>query len=129
MEKNDGSEFSLKKRIRSFGNAFSGIGSMVKTEHNFRIHIFVFLLVIIAGILLRITPMKWMMIVIVSGIVFSAECFNTAIEYLSDIVSPDYSDKIKKVKDVSAAGVLFSVIAAIITGLVIFVPRIIQILR
>lgn len=129
MRKTDESRFSLIDRIKSFANAFSGIRSMLKAEHNFRIHIFIFLLVIISGFLLRISTAEWIMIIIVSGLVLSSECFNTALEYLSDKVSPDYNDKIKKVKDVAAAGVLISAITAAITGLLIFVPRIIQILR
>jgi diacylglycerol kinase len=129
MGKTDFNGFSLKKRIRSFANAFSGLGYMFKTEHNFRIHILILIMVIIAGLLLRISPAEWIMIVIVSGIVTSAECFNTAIECLSDIISPGYSDKIGKVKDVAAAGVLISAIAAAITGLIIFVPRIIDLIK
>jgi len=129
MEKIDGQKFSLRSRIRSFANAFSGIVTIFRGEHNFRIHVFVFLLAIIAGILLKITPMKWIMVFIVSGMVLSAECFNTAVEYLADEVSPDYNDRIKKIKDIAAAGVLFSAIAAAITGLIIFVPRIIQIIK
>jgi diacylglycerol kinase len=129
MGKTNGNGFNLRERVRSFANAFSGIGSMVKTEYNFRIHIVILLLVVLSGFLLRISSAEWIMIVIVSGIVLSAECFNTAIEYLSDIVSPGYSEKIKIVKDVAAAGVLLSAISAIITGLLIFVPRIIQIIR
>jgi diacylglycerol kinase len=129
MRKTDGGRFSLKERLRSFLSAFSGIASMLKREHNFRIHIFVFLLVMIAGILLRITPSKWIMIFIVSGMVLSAECFNSAIEYLSDEVSPGYSDKIKRIKDVAAAGVLITAIISVITGLIIFIPRIIQIIK
>jgi diacylglycerol kinase (ATP) len=129
MGKNDRQKFSLNARIRSFANAFSGIGTMFRGEHNFRIHIFVFFLVIIAGIFLRITPMKWIMIFIVSGMVLTAECFNTAIEYLADEVSPEYNDRIKKIKDIAAAGVLITAIAAALTGLIIFVPRIIQIIK
>jgi diacylglycerol kinase len=129
MGKTDGGRFSLKERLRSFLSAFSGIASMLKREHNFRIHIFVFLLVMIAGILLRITPSKWIMIFIVSGMVLSAECFNSAIEYLSDEVSPGYNDKIKRIKDVAAAGVLITAIISVITGLIIFIPRIIQIVK
>jgi diacylglycerol kinase len=129
MRKTDENRFSFKDRIRSFANAFSGIGFMLKAEHNFRIHIFIFLSVIVTGFLLRISPPEWLAILIVSGVVLSAECFNTAIEYLSDKVSPEFSEKIKRVKDVAAAGVLISAITAAITGLLIFVPRITQILK
>jgi diacylglycerol kinase len=129
MGKDDKRKFSLRERLRSFLNAFSGIGFMLKAEHNFRIHILVFFLAVIAGLLLRITPLKWIMVLVVSGMVLSAECFNSAIEYLSDEVSPEFNDRIKKVKDIAAAGVLITAIIAVATGLIIFVPRILQIIK
>jgi diacylglycerol kinase len=129
MRKNDDKRFGLNGRIRSFANAFSGIVSILKAEHNFRIHIIIFLVVLLFSFLLRISHAEWIAVMIVSGMVLSAECLNTAIEYLSDKISPDHDDKIKRVKDVAAAGVLISAITAAITGLLIFVPRIIQILK
>jgi len=129
MKNSENRQFSFKDRMKSFANAFSGIALMVKGEHNFRIHIFVLLLVVICGFLLTLSPAEWILIVIVSGMVIAAECFNTAIEYLSDEVTAEFSEKIRKVKDISAAGVLFSAAAAVITGLIIFIPRILLIFR
>jgi|WetSurMetagenome_2_1015567.scaffolds.fasta_scaffold125652_2 diacylglycerol kinase (ATP) len=129
MGKNDDLRFSLKARMRSFANAFSGLGLILKTEHNFRIHLSVLLLVVISGFLLGISAAEWIMISIAAGMVLSAECINTAIEYLADEFSPEYNEKIRKVKDIAAAGVLISAIAAAITGLIIFVPGIIKLIK
>jgi diacylglycerol kinase len=129
MTKSNNNGFSLRDRIRSFANAFSGIGMMWRSEHNFRVHLLVFLLAVIAGLLLKISAGEWVMIFIVSAMVLTAECFNSAIETLSDEVSAEYSERIKKVKDIAAAGVLISAIAAAITGLLIFVPGIIKLIR
>ena len=59
MGKNDNHSFSLKARMRSFANAFSGLGLILKTEHNFRIHLSVLLLVVISGFLLEISAAEW----------------------------------------------------------------------
>jgi diacylglycerol kinase len=84
---------------------------------------------VICGFIFNLSPAEWILIVIVSGMVLAAECFNTALEYLSDEVSVEFSERIKKVKDIAAAGVLFTAIAAAITGLIIFVPRVILIFK
>jgi diacylglycerol kinase len=52
--------------------------------------------------------------------VFAAEAFNTAIEVLTDLVTPEYNNKAKIVKDVSAAGVLIAAITAVAIGVVVF---------
>jgi diacylglycerol kinase len=58
--------------------------------------------------------------------VFITEMLNTALEFLSDFVSPDIHPQIKKVKDVAAAAVLIASIGAAVIGLMIFLPKIIN---
>jgi len=118
--------FSFSGRLKSFGNAFSGLNLLLKNEHNFRIHIFILILVIIAGIFFRLSAVDWMAIAVVSGMVLIAESFNTAIEYLSDAVTSELNPEIKKAKDTAAAGVLISALIAVAAGLIIFIPEIIE---
>lgn len=121
-------KFSIKDRLLSFRNAFSGFVRLVSYEHNARIHIVVLILVISAGLLLGISSSDWIAVVFASGLVIISESFNTAIEYLSDEVSPDYNEKIRAAKDVAAAGVLISAIISVIIGLIIFLPEIYRLL-
>jgi diacylglycerol kinase len=121
--------FKLNDRLKSFRFAFSGIGVLLKQEHNARIHLFILLLVVMAGIILKIPLSGWMAIVIAAGLVFMSECFNSAIEKLSDVVSPEKNDKIKIAKDVAAAGVLISAIISVIIGVIVFLPVILEIAR
>ncbi len=116
----------LKKRAKSFKNAFSGLRILVKFEYNARIHLVVLVFVIIAGILLRVSPAEWLFIAFAAGLVLMAESFNSALENLSDEVSSYYSRKIKRAKDVAAAGVLISAIVALIVGIIVFLPRILN---
>jgi diacylglycerol kinase len=115
-------KFNLNERLKSFKNAFSGIPGLLRYEHNARIHLFILIIVLLAGLFLRITSSDWIAIVFASGLVFISECFNTAVEYLSDVVSPEYNEKIKRAKDVAAAGVLISAIIAVIIGVIVFLP-------
>jgi|WetSurMetagenome_2_1015567.scaffolds.fasta_scaffold435573_1 diacylglycerol kinase (ATP) len=118
--------FSLKERAKSFRAALNGIVLLVKHEHNARIHLFILTLVIIAGLLLKIRAMEWLAIAIVSGLVLAGECFNSAVEYLSDRISHEFDEEIRKAKDIAAAGVLISAIVAVVAGLVIFIPAILR---
>ncbi len=113
----------LSKRIKSFKYAFRGILTLVQSEPNARIHLFAAILVVGAGIFFSIAPGQWMAIVLCIGFVMAAEAFNTAIELLTDLISPDFHPLAGKAKDVAAAGVLLSAITAIIVGLFIFLPE------
>ncbi len=117
-------KFSLAKRAKSFRHALDGIIYLARNEHNARVHLFVFAGVVLAGFIFHLSAMEWIAVLIVSGAVFTAEAFNTAIEKIADFVCPEFHEKIKPVKDVAAGAVLFTAIAAAITGLLIFIPKI-----
>jgi diacylglycerol kinase len=118
--------FSLSERFRSFRFAFNGIIDLIRNEHNFRIHLVILLIVVIAGILLRISTTDWLFILLVSAMVLISEGFNSSIEQLSDAVESGEDDRIKRTKDMAAAAVLISAIAAVIAGLIIFIPELLQ---
>ena len=117
--------FSFRKRIPGFNHAFRGFRLLLRYEQNAWLHCIIGACAIVAGFLLNISAMEWVAVAVVSGCVFAAEAINTAIERLSDVVSPEYNDAIKDVKDLSAGAVLFMAIAAVITGFIIFLPKII----
>jgi diacylglycerol kinase (ATP) len=117
--------FSLRRLIKSFGYAFNGIRLMISQEQNARIHLFVMCCVIIAGCCFQISAIEWIAVVLAIGSVIAAETFNTSIEALSDMVSPQYSENIKQVKDFAAGAVLIVAGAAVVTGFIIFLPKII----
>jgi diacylglycerol kinase len=121
--------FSLTSRLKSFGPAFHGIGTLLRFEHNARIHLFIFITVIVAAIILRISATDWLAILFVSGLVFASECFNTAVEYLSDVVTDEQNENIRRAKDVAAAGVLIASAVSVITGFIIFIPEILILLK
>lgn len=111
-------------RIKSFGHAFHGIFVVFSTQINFRIQTVFALLAIFLGILFSISTIEWTIIILLIGLMLSLETINTSIEILSDKVENNYSESIKKVKDLSAAAVLISSIAAVSIGVIIFFPKI-----
>ncbi len=108
----------------AFRNAFSGLRFVITTQRNARIHLLITLVVLIAAFLFRISSVEWLIIVLAIGFVWAAEAFNTAIEKLTDLVSPGYHTLAKYAKDCAAAGVLLSAMTALIIGIFIFLPRI-----
>lgn len=115
--------FSVKDRINSFTYAFQGLKTLFVEEHNARIHLFAGLLAVVLGFLLKISGNEWIALVIVIGLVFICEAFNTALEALCDYAQPEKHPQIKKVKDLAAAGVLISALSALLTGIIIFGPK------
>jgi diacylglycerol kinase (ATP) len=113
-------KLKMKKIIISVRCAFKGIRYAFATERNIRVHLLVFILVLIAGIAFGISKIEFLLIFAISAVNFSLELANTAIERLADKVSPVYDEQIGVVKDVMAGAVLVSSIFAIIFGLVIF---------
>ena len=118
-----------KKLINSFKYAFKGIASALLSERNMKIHVTITALVIIFGIILNISTFEWFVCIICFAIVISAEIFNTALEQMVDIAMPEKDPRAKFVKDVAAGGVLVMAIASAIIGLIIFIPKFLELLE
>jgi diacylglycerol kinase len=119
---NTGKE-GLGKRLKSFGYAFKGISELVKSEPNARIHLVATIIALGAGWALHISGNEWCVILIVIALVWAAEAFNTVIEKLSDHLFKEYHETARIAKDISAGAVLICSIAALICGLIIFLPK------
>ena len=115
-----------KKLSNSFKYAFEGIFSSFKSERNMKIHFTIMLLVIIFGFIFKISMLEWIICIFCFAMVIGAEMFNTAIETVVDIAMPYRNDKAKIAKDVAAGAVLVFAIASAIIGLIIFLPKIIN---
>lgn len=113
----------MRNRLNSFKYAFSGIYDLFANTPNAKIHLAMALLVMIFGLLLEISMIEWCLCFLSIAVVLAAEAFNTSIEYLTDLVSPDYHELAGKTKDVAAGAVLLTSIGAAIVGLIIFLPK------
>lgn len=119
-----------KKEIKSLGNsfkyAFQGIWSSFKSERNMKIHVFMMIFVILWGFFLNISLGEWITCFILFALVIGAELFNTAIEAVVDMISLEKSPQAKLAKDISAGAVLVFAMASALIGLLIFVPKILE---
>lgn len=109
----------LRSRFLSFRYAFRGISVLV-SEPNFQIHCLAFVFVVAAGVYFKISESDWVIILLVSMIVFVAEAINTSIENLANRVSRDIHPLIAKAKDVAAAAVLIAALFAVVVGVIVF---------
>lgn len=120
--------FSIKKRIKSFSYAFAGLKVLFKEEHNSWIHAVAAVCAITAGFLLDISAIEWIAIIIVIGMVISAEIVNSSLERTADFIKAERDDRKRDIKDLGAAAVLICAITAAITGIIIFLPKLIALL-
>lgn len=126
MKNHELPSFSMKARLRSFRYAFDGINTFFATQHNAIIHLLATLTVYGAAIFFKISKLEMVAITIAAGFVWAAELFNTAIEKLADMASKEFDERIKFIKDVSAAAVLLAAVVALLTGMIIFIPKLLQ---
>lgn len=115
--------FSLRERGRSLGYAREGIHAFFASQHNALIHLFLTILMVFSAVFFGVTRMELIVLIVVTGFVWSAEIFNTAIEALLDHIHPHKHPRVKFIKDVSAAAVLVAAVTAFLTGLIIFIPK------
>lgn len=115
-------KYDFKKQIRSFGYAWKGIKSCVGKEQNLSFHLIATVVVVTAGWLWHITRTEWMIVLLCIGMVIAAELFNSAIERLVNLVSPERHPLAGQVKDIAAGAVLVCAVAAAIIGLIVFIP-------
>ena len=113
----------MKAFLRSFGYAFEGIGYVMRTQRNARVHLTIGLLVVLAGVYFGIGATEWAILSLAFGMVFSAEMINTVAELSVDLLTQRRHPLAKAAKDVSAGAVLVTAIAAVGVGLAIFGPR------
>ena len=112
--------------LNSFKYAFHGIRVLISTQHNARIHLLATITIIAAGFYLGFTSPEWCLIIFAAVMVWTAEAFNTAIEFLVDVASPEFHPLAGKAKDVAAGAVLISAIGSAVIGILIFTPYLVR---
>lgn len=115
-------QYDFRKQLRSFGYAWKGIRCCAGKEQNLSFHLIAAAVAVIAGCVLDITRTDWMIVTLCIGMVIAAELFNSAIEKLVDLVSPQRHPLAGQVKDIAAGAVLVCAATAAVIGLIVFVP-------
>lgn len=117
--------YSFKKQLKSFTFAWKGILTCAGHEQNITFHLIAAIIVLAAGFCFGISRTEWMVVMLCIGTVIAAELFNSAIERLVDMVSPEWEKIAGEVKDIAAGAVLITAIAAAIVGIIVFLPYVI----
>src|SRR3990167_10690987 len=121
MEKRDG---PILHEQKSFGYALEGIVYSFKKGTHFKIHVVAAIVVVILGLIYAISTLEWLAVILISSAVISAETANTSIEETCDLLHPNIHPRAKLAKHCAAGAVLILSIAAVIIGLMIFIPKI-----
>lgn len=116
------------KRKAAFGHAFRGLADLIKNHPHGRLHFAASLMIVCLGVFLHFAVWEWIAVLLCMAIVWSAEAFNTALEYLTDLVSPEYHPLAGKAKDMAAAAVLCAALIAFVVGLLLVGPKLWQLL-
>ena len=111
-------------QVKSFRWAIEGIIYSYKKGTHFKIHVAFAILVTFLGLIYKLSAYEWLVIILVSSAVISSEAINTAIEEACDVLHPEHHPGAKLAKHCAAGGVLILSVAAIIVGLIIFLPKI-----
>ena len=112
---------------KSFGYAFQGIFNTIRTERNIKIHCAAAILVTIFGIWLQISKTEWMICFILFGLILALELVNTAVEATVDLFTEERKPLAKKAKDAAAGAVLIVAIIAAVIGILIFIPKLLDV--
>lgn len=118
----------FRRRKNAFGFALKGLYTFFSREDHPKVHGIAAILVIALGFILDVNFSEWLALIICIAMVLGMEAVNSALEKLTDIASPQFSEKAGAVKDIAAGAVLLVAIAAAIIGLLIFIPKIIAFL-
>ncbi|WP_116105733.1 diacylglycerol kinase family protein [Lewinella sp. IMCC34191] len=111
-------------RLSAFGYAFQGAYDLLRNHAPSKIHMLAFAGIMIVSWWLEFPLWKWVAVLLCSGMVLAAEALNTAVEYVVDLVSPDYHVLAGKAKDVAAAAVLFTAVFSGIVALLLIADAI-----
>ena len=122
MKKKD--PFSIRARGRSLQYAMEGIRDFFGSQHNALIHLLATATVFLLAIVVHVSVSEMIALVVAAGFVWTAELLNTAIEGVMDFISEKQDDRIRYIKDLSAAAVLVAAITAMVVGCLVFIPKI-----
>jgi diacylglycerol kinase (ATP) len=116
----------MRKKLQNIRPSWRAVVLLWREEYSFRVQVVCAAAVVLLSFLLHISRMQFLVVVLVIGAVFAVEALNTALEELCDHVMPDQHPQIARVKDLGSGASLLIGIAAVVIGLLIFVPALLS---
>lgn len=124
-----GKKKTFKRFLNSFKYPISGLRYAYKNEQNLTFHLLMTICVVVVGLFFKVTLVEWAILALTVGLVIASELINTAFEAAVDLVTQEYHPLAKVCKDTAAAAVLIFAVTAVIVGLIIFIPHIIEFIK
>ncbi|MBI2989819.1 MAG: diacylglycerol kinase [Candidatus Magasanikbacteria bacterium] len=112
--------------LHSVRRALGGIVLTFRRERNFKIHALFALIALCFAFVFKISPIEWIIIIILIAFVWALELINTAVEILLDVAKPRLSEHVKRIKDCMAAAVLCASLGSALAGIILFSPYLIE---
>ena len=113
---------SLKIFLERTNNAVEGILHTAKTQRHLRYHLYAAASVLVVCYILGIGRTDFLIISIAVILVLLSEMMNTAVEYVVDMISPEYSEQARIAKDIGAGAVFITAFGAVVIGYIILFP-------
>ncbi|MDD4035883.1 MAG: diacylglycerol kinase family protein [Bacilli bacterium] len=127
-ERNSMKKLGFRRFLNSFKFSFDGLAYAYTHEQSMVLHFGITILVVVSGIVLKITTIEWLFLLLFIGLIFATELINTSIEAAIDLISPKIHPLAKIAKDTASAAVFALSVIAFIGGMVIFLPKVIEML-
>jgi diacylglycerol kinase len=113
---------ALRKHRISVATALGGIRWAIRTQPNFRIHLFLSTLALIMAVWLKVSQTEYLILIFTIVLGLSSEMINTAIESMTDLITREWRQEAKIAKDVSAGMMLLTATGALLVAAIIFLP-------
>lgn len=111
---------------KSFLFAIQGFRTAVTTERNIKVMLAVGACAVVAGLAIGLDPLSWAVVLLCCAVVIMAELFNTAVETVVDLVSPEFHPLAGRAKDIAAAAVWFLSAVVAVVGVLVYANAIIN---
>lgn len=129
VEENGFKKIGIKRVFKSFKFSFDGLKYAYLHEQSLLLHLIVMAIIIGCGIGFKITPIQWVITLVMGALILVTELFNTSIEAVVDMVTEEYHPLAKIAKDTASAACFVADIMAAGMWLVVFLPKIIALFR
>lgn len=121
-------KINLIYQLKTFQYAFNGLKWFFASEIKSKIHSICGLAAIILGAILKISLTEWLLIAIAIGLVFITEILNTGLELLVDELVKEQNTSAGRIKDLAAGAVLFAAVVSLVIGVIVFLPKLIELI-
>lgn len=115
--------------LESYKFAWAGVREAYRREPNLRRQSWILVFVLLVSVVLDLPASHIAIVVLMGGVVLGLECLNSSLEQMQDLVWPEYNETIRRSKDIAAGAVLLASMAAVVVGLLIFLPPLANLLR